>query len=521
MPKRAKADETGNASELSGERPEAPIAGGEAVGAYEGLARRYRPADFGSVVGQKHVVQTLGRALETRQWAHAYLFVGGRGLGKTTMARILAKGINCDQGPTNRPCGACTPCLDIAASRDIDVLEIDAASHTGVDNVRDLIIQSVATAPARGRCKVFIIDEVHMLSTAAFNALLKTIEEPPSGILFILATTDGHKVPPTIRSRCQRFDFRPVSAADLEERLRTIASAERIEIADDALALIVEHAEGGVRDALSALDLVRAYATGPIGRGDVENALGLIPVHHLRALVATLDSGDAAAAVRQLGELVDAGADPAEIVRGLLLEYRRHLHAQLRGEAVSSRGRLVRIIEALLGAIDRGRSSRFPRLELEAVLCRIAATREEEVTLGRIWAQLQEIDHAADPVAGAQNASRPAAPGVSKADSQGSASSQGTSAPPRGGGENPVVPSSPAARTATNRTATAPASPNVPTQGTEPASKGAAATEAPQGELRQADLSTGAATPQDSDAEVVEMLQRIFNAEVVDISKRS
>lgn len=443
----------------------------DSLASYEGLARQYRPQTFSDVVGQKHVVQTLSRALDSRQWAHAYLFVGGRGLGKTTMARILAKGINCETGPTSRPCGRCPACQDIAASCDIDVLEIDAASHTGVENVRNLIIKSVATAPARGRAKIFIIDEVHMLSLASFNALLKTIEEPPSGIVFILATTDGHKVPVTIRSRCQRFDFRPVTVDELTARLESIAQAEGFTVEPEALVLLAEHAEGGVRDALSALDLVRAYSGTTITRQNVEDALGLIPSKHLRELVQLLDSGDAPGAVATLGELMTAGADPGELLRGLLLEYRRQLHAQLRGEGFTSRGRLVRVIECLLGAVDRCRTSRFPRLELETAFCRIAHFREEEITLRDIYQQLQGSGFSGSmhpPVSNPPNAPPPATLATPTLDA------------------TPTPPATAVARASDP----AESKDNAPTKG-------------------------------ESSEGTIEMLQRIFQAEVVEITKKA
>ncbi len=486
--------------------------GGEPGDTYEGLARRYRPQDFAAVVGQKHVVQTLRRALDARQWAHAYLFVGGRGLGKTTMARIVAKGINCDSGPTSHPCGECATCQDIAASRDIDVLEIDAASHTGVDNVRDLIIQSVATAPARGRAKIFIIDEVHMLSAAAFNALLKTIEEPPPGIVFILATTDGHKVPPTIRSRCQRFDFRPVTAEELVERLQGIAAQEQFAIEGDALELIAEHAEGGVRDALSALDLVRAYSSGAsLTRADVEAALGLIPSRHLVQLTERLEAGDAPSSIELLGTLIAAGADVGELLRGLLGEFRRQLHAQLRGESVSSRGRIVRSIEAILATVDRSRNSRFPRLELESLLCRLAALREEEVTLRDLWARLQDLDPASGPMT-----RPPAAVGQEPAGSAAASLARAGSPPPQSSpaktaNAEPSRPATASADASANRgSSTGRHEPANSTSERPPLLEAASGSTPPPG-------SAGS----DANAEVVEMLQRIFNAEVVEITKKS
>ena len=235
--------------------------------AYQVIARKWRPQKFEDVTGQEVLTRTLQNAIAHGRLHHAYLFSGARGVGKTTTARLVARALNCHKsdGPTPTPCQiidetACASCREIAEGRSMDVLEIDAASNTGVDNVRDVIIGSVAIAPARDRYKVWIIDEVHMLSGPAFNALLKTVEEPPPNVVFIMATTEEHKVPETIASRCQLFEFRTIATAKIADRLRLIAGAERISISDEAIREIARAGDGSMRDAQSALDQVISFA---------------------------------------------------------------------------------------------------------------------------------------------------------------------------------------------------------------------------------------------------------------------
>jgi len=243
---------------------------------YSALARKYRPATFAEVVGQPHVIGTLRAALRKGKLSHAYLFAGPRGCGKTTIARLLAKALNCASGGPDEPCGACETCQAIAAGNWLDVLEIDAASNTGVDNIRDLRDMAQYT-PVKGASRVFIIDEVHMLSKGAFNALLKILEEPPARVFFFFATTEPNRIPRTILSRCQRFDFRLLTRAELTARLETIAREEGVTVEPGALAQIVALAEGSLRDALSALDQLIAAADGPIDERLVSDLFGLIP----------------------------------------------------------------------------------------------------------------------------------------------------------------------------------------------------------------------------------------------------
>src|SRR5512140_2391800 len=262
--------------------------------AYLVLARKYRPQRFGQMSGQEHVVRTLSNALRTGQLAHAFLLTGPRGVGKTTTARLVARELNCEKGPTAEPCGVCTPCVEITEGRAVDVVEIDAASNNGVDNVRD-IVEAVKYRPARDRYKVFVVDEVHMLSQGAFNALLKTLEEPPDHVKFVLATTDVHKVPETIVSRCQRFDFRRLTQQQIVDQLRKVAQAEGLRVSDPALALVARAAEGGMRDALSMLDQVRAACGNEAADAAVAEAIGAVDAGAVSRLAAAMIRRDGAA----------------------------------------------------------------------------------------------------------------------------------------------------------------------------------------------------------------------------------
>ena len=254
-------------------------------------ARKYRPARFVDVVGQEHATRTLTNAIESGRVAHAYIFIGSRGIGKTTSARILAKALNCEKGPTPYPCDVCSSCKEVMAGNSLDVIEIDGASNNGVDQVRDLRDNARYT-PARGPYKIYIIDEVHMLSTAAFNALLKILEEPPKHVKFIFATTDVHKVLPTILSRCQRFDLRRISVQDIFDRLRKGCADEGISISDDALLAIARGAEGGLRDAESALDQIISFRGKEIGEEDVLSVLGLVSRQALENLTLAILRSD-------------------------------------------------------------------------------------------------------------------------------------------------------------------------------------------------------------------------------------
>jgi len=284
--------------------------------------RKYRPQSFDDVVGQTHIERTLRNAVAENAVAHAYLFTGPRGTGKTTTARILAKALNCEKGPTPDPDETCDQCLAIADGTHPDVFELDAASRTGVDDVREQIIARVNYAPSRGGWKLYIIDEVHMLSASAFNALLKTIEEPPTHTVFILCTTHPHKVPETIHSRCQRFDFHRLSVEDIVSRLRAIADAEGVNVPDAALALIGRHALGGMRDAITTLEQLASFGGGTISLEDVEGLLGEVDAELLFQAAELVLERDVVGAFRFVARLAEGGVDMTEFVKAMVRHFR-------------------------------------------------------------------------------------------------------------------------------------------------------------------------------------------------------
>jgi DNA polymerase-3 subunit gamma/tau len=290
--------------------------------AHQSWYRTYRPQTFDDVVGQPHIERTLKNAVAENAVAHAYLFTGPRGTGKTTTARILAKALNCEQGPTATPDDTCDQCRSIAEGTHPDVQELDAASRRGIDDVREQIIGRVNFAPTRGGWKVYIIDEVHMLTREAFNALLKTFEEPPPHTVFVLCTTDPHKVPETIHSRCQRFDFRRLSVEDIAGRLRVIADAEHVEVPDGALTLIAKHALGGMRDAITTLEQLASFGGGTIALEDVEGLLGEVDAELLFQAADLVLSRDVAGAFRFVARLAEGGVDMSEFVKGLVRHFR-------------------------------------------------------------------------------------------------------------------------------------------------------------------------------------------------------
>jgi DNA polymerase-3 subunit gamma/tau len=304
---------------------------------YRVLARKYRPQSFEELIGQDAMVRTLGNAIRRDRLAHAFLLTGVRGVGKTSTARLVAKALNCigpdgQGGPTISPCGVCEPCVAIAEGRHIDVVEMDAASNTGVDDVRE-IIEAVRYAAVSARYKVYIVDEVHMLSKNAFNALLKTLEEPPAHVKFLFATTEVNKVPVTVLSRCQRFDLRRISAEQLAAHFADVAAREGAEVEPEALALIARAAEGSARDGLSILDQAIAHGHGAVTADQVRSMLGLSDRGAIRRLLGLLLAGEAPAALAAVREQYDLGVEPAALLRGLLESVHGITRAKVGGAA--------------------------------------------------------------------------------------------------------------------------------------------------------------------------------------------
>jgi DNA polymerase III subunit gamma/tau len=284
---------------------------------YQVIARKWRPQKFDDVVGQQAVTRTLRNALSSKRLAQAFVFAGPRGVGKTTTARILARALSCTNGPTPDPCGTCDACVEIAEGRDIDVLEIDAATHTGIDNVREVIINGLAIRPVRNRYKIFIIDEVHQLSPQSFNSLLKSIEEPPPHVVFMMATTELAKIPDTVLSRSQVYEFRTISTKAIADQLRTIVNAEGITVGDESLHLIARDAEGSMRDGQSKLDQVIAFTGKTITADDVSTVLGLVGRDLLLDTLEAVADDDAPAAFALAGRAVELGYDLRAVCREL------------------------------------------------------------------------------------------------------------------------------------------------------------------------------------------------------------
>lgn len=338
--------------------------------AYVALYRRWRPESFADLVGQEHISRTLSRAVTSGQTSHAYLFTGPRGTGKTSTAKILARALNCAEGPTLTPCGVCDSCRSISDGSSMDVFEIDAASNRGIDEIRDLR-ESVKFAPTEGHYKIYIIDEVHMLTTEAFNALLKTLEEPPERVIFILATTEPHKVPATIQSRCQRYDFHRITVTEIRDRLIYVCKESDIAAEEDALGIIAAQADGGMRDALSILDQCMALAEGTLTAERVQEALGLVGRAWIRRMAGEIAARDAAALIAQLSELLQSGRELKQVLAELAQYFRRLMIAGVGGT--------VSAAELCAGNAEELRmdAAQFTQEEIMAILRRLNETMQE------------------------------------------------------------------------------------------------------------------------------------------------
>jgi len=419
--------------------PETPDSG------YVVLARRYRPSQFGQVIGQEAVTRTLQNAIAAERVHHAYLFTGSRGIGKTTVARIMAKALNCEEGTSANPCDTCDSCVDIREGRSVDVYEIDGASHTGVDDVRELR-ESVRYMPARSRYKIFIIDEVHMLSTSAFNALLKTLEEPPPHVVFMFATTEPHKIPATILSRCQRFGLKRVLAPTLVAHMADLCEREEQKVEPEGLALLARASEGSVRDSLSLLDQVFAYATGrdEIDSALVSEVLGVADRRVLFELSEALLARDAGAALKVVARLFDGGLDMSQFAQAFLA----HLRDLTVVRTCKSPAELVEATEAELSdlgkqakgaggdllpqhfdrfarAAEEIARSAFPRLILEMAIIELVHA-EPLLPVGELLERLEQLEGRLGP--GGDG------PGAGAGSSGGARSGGGRGKPASGGG---------------------------------------------------------------------------------------
>ena len=390
----------------------------------EALYRKYRPQIFEDVVGQEQIERTIKNAIEQDKVSHAYLFCGPRGTGKTTTARLLAKALLCEKGPTPDPDGTCEDCQMIAEGVHPDVYELDAASRTGVENVREEIINRVQFAPTRGRYKVYIIDEVHMLSIAAFNALLKTLEEPPDHVVFILATTDPQKVPETIHSRCQRFDFRRISNESIVSRLGAVCVAEGVEFEGDALDLIAHHAGGGMRNALTSLEQTIAFGEGKVTLAVAERMLGGVDSGDLANIVQALGKRDAAACFNWVAEFVESGSDLAQFARELAQHVRNLYVMSLAGTDVAldvsaserrqladelplfGTDRLARMLQVLGDVMAELKTSTNPRLSFE-IGCTRMVRPEGDLTLAALAERVEALERSGVAVASPAAAAAP------------------------------------------------------------------------------------------------------------------
>ena len=429
---------------------------------YTVLARKYRPQTFADLSGQEHVTRTLGNAIAAGRVAHAFLFTGVRGVGKTTTARILAKALNCVTGPTITPCGVCDACKEITVGSDLDVLEIDGASNNSVDDVRRLQ-ETIPFRPARDRFKVVIVDEVHMLSAGAFNAFLKTLEEPPPHVKFIFATTESHKVPITIRSRCQRYDFRLIPQSVVSERVRHVLAAEGIKADDHAVQIVAREAAGSMRDALTLLDQIVAFSGGALVGSEVAGVLGIADRAALHDTVAALLRGEGGVVLAAIDSLANRGLDLLHFARSVV-ELLRDLvvlrtsgadttlislvdEERVKAAALAQEIEPLEVQRAFHAAsqlVDDMAKSTLPRTTLEMGFVRIA-TRPPLHALSEIVARLDAIERRGPATGGGRAGAPPGGTGQSP-----------RRGPPSGASAAPVVmPDRPVARVATERSVSA------------------------------------------------------------------
>lgn len=378
---------------------------------YTALYRKWRPQKFEDVCGQEQIIVTLKNELKSSRLSHAYLFCGTRGTGKTTTAKLLAKAVNCKAPQDFNPCNACESCVSINEGNSIDVYEIDAASNRGIDDIRNLR-EAIKFTPTMGKYKVYIIDEVHMLTNEAFNALLKTLEEPPEYVLFILATTEPHKLPATILSRCQRFDFKRISTDNIAARLKAVCEEENLEAEEDAIKLIARNSDGAMRDALSILDQCSVYGDKTITHGDVLEVLGIVNNEYLFKISEAVLKEDAGGAIRIIDEIAAGGKDISQFIRDLMIHYRNLLMTKVVSKcedvidmskegigqlkklsADYDKSNIIRCISCLSELENEAKWSGNPRILLEVALvkmCRIGGDGSFDGMLTRI-AKLEEI----------------------------------------------------------------------------------------------------------------------------------
>ena len=505
----------------------------------EALYRKYRPQIFEDVVGQEQIERTIKNAIEQDKVSHAYLFCGPRGTGKTTTARLLAKALLCEKGPTPDPDGTCEDCQMIAEGVHPDVYELDAASRTGVENVREEIINRVQFAPTRGRYKVYIIDEVHMLSIAAFNALLKTLEEPPDHVVFILATTDPQKVPETIHSRCQRFDFRRISNESIVSRLGAVCVAEGVEFEGDALDLIAHHAGGGMRNALTSLEQTIAFGEGKVTLAVAERMLGGVDSGDLANIVQALGKRDAAACFNWVAEFVESGSDLAQFARELAQHVRNLYVMSLAGTDVAldvsaserrqladelplfGTDRLARMLQVLGDVMAELKTSTNPRLSFE-IDCTRMVRPEGDLTLAALAERIEALERSgvavASPAAAAAPVSVPA-PATAAPAAAASAAAPAATAPPAAPAAAPQAAPRPAAA---ERPAPAPAS-ALATPAAPAAPAPAAPASAPSAQVAPAPAApaAGGASPQlAATMENPAALQRMWQGALAELKRK-